>query len=126
VLLARSNDEIDPNDIFSQVMGPERGDRLRMCGGGVSPSDVWGVIPTRTAQHFFTADQRCKMSMLEELVKEQGRQLVEVRVNMAQENLSNRSRNGYLESNQPTTPTNSINSLRVLVPITKGITSLLL
>jgi hypothetical protein len=70
------------------------------------------------------AKQREKIARLEEKTKEQGRLLAEVLANMLQnKNLSNQSRVGSLESNQQTTPTNNINSLRVLVPIIKGIIS---
>jgi hypothetical protein len=35
-----SADSIGPEDIFSQVMGLERSGRIRMCGGGVAPSNI--------------------------------------------------------------------------------------
>jgi hypothetical protein len=108
-----SNDEIGPADIFSQVMGPERSGRLRMCGGGVAPSDIWADTPTRGTQQLFMAEQRNKIQSLEEQVKEQGRLLAEIRAQMSQNtNISNQSRAGSLESNRQTTPTN--NSLREL------------
>jgi hypothetical protein len=114
-------DEIGPDDIFSQVMGPERSGRLRMCGAGIAPSDIWGAIPTRTTQQLVMADQRDKISMLEELVKEQGRLLSEVRANMPQHNnLSTQSRAESHDTNYQTAPPNDTNSLRVLVSLTKG------
>jgi hypothetical protein len=123
-----SNDHIGPDEIFSQVMGPERSGWLQMCGGGVAPSDIWGVTPTRTAQHLAMAEQRRRIAMLEErdkmqpeLILEQDRLLAEVGASMVQNNLSNHSRAGSLESDRQATPTNTTNLLRVLVPITKRI-----
>ena len=44
-------DEPGPDDIFSTVMGKDRYGDAGMYGLGVRPSDVWGVIPSRSACH---------------------------------------------------------------------------
>nr|XP_043623702.1 uncharacterized protein LOC122595414 [Erigeron canadensis] len=46
-----SNDTPGPDDIFSKVMGKDRNGDAIMYGLGVRASDVWGVIPNRSACH---------------------------------------------------------------------------
>ncbi|PWA67365.1 transposase, Ptta/En/Spm [Artemisia annua] len=46
-----SIDKPEPDDIFSTVMGKDRNGDANMYGLGVRASDVWGVIPSRSACH---------------------------------------------------------------------------
>ncbi|PWA73778.1 transposase, Ptta/En/Spm [Artemisia annua] len=45
------SDKPGPDDIFSTVMGKDRNGDAGMFGLGVRASDVWGVIPSRSACH---------------------------------------------------------------------------
>lgn len=44
-----STDNPGPDDVFSKVMGKDRNGDAVMYGLGVRGSDVWGVIPSRSA-----------------------------------------------------------------------------
>ncbi|XP_024966030.1 uncharacterized protein LOC112506246 [Cynara cardunculus var. scolymus] len=44
-----SLDEPGPNDVFSKVMGKDKHGSARMYGLGVRGSDIWGVLPSRSA-----------------------------------------------------------------------------
>ncbi|XP_076955224.1 uncharacterized protein LOC143629975 [Bidens hawaiensis] len=44
-----STDNSGPDDVFSKVMGKDRNGDAVMYGLGVRGSDVWGVIPSRSA-----------------------------------------------------------------------------
>nr|XP_043612408.1 uncharacterized protein LOC122584259 [Erigeron canadensis] len=46
-----SNDKPGPDDVFSKVMGKDRNGDVVMYGLGVRASDVWGVLPSRSACH---------------------------------------------------------------------------
>jgi hypothetical protein len=120
-LSPRCTNTIRPEDIFSQVIGSKRNGQIRMCGGGIAPSDIWGDIPTHSTHQLIMADQREKISRLEEQVREESRMLVEIHINLTQNNnnLSNVSRIGLLESNQLTSPTNNASTLRLIVSIIK-------
>ncbi|XP_076934418.1 uncharacterized protein LOC143600682 isoform X2 [Bidens hawaiensis] len=48
-LLEGSTDNPGPDDVFSKVMGKDRNGDAVMYGLGVRGSDVWGVIPSRSA-----------------------------------------------------------------------------
>jgi hypothetical protein len=71
MLFSGLTNAIGPEDIFSQVMGPERSGRIRIYGRGVASVDIWGEVPTRGTQHLIMADQKEKILRLEEQVKEQ-------------------------------------------------------
>ncbi|KAI5682894.1 hypothetical protein M9H77_04122 [Catharanthus roseus] len=43
-----SVDIIAPNDILSQVLGPDKYKRVHMLGGGIHAINVWGEHPNRT------------------------------------------------------------------------------
>ena len=43
-------DEPGPQDIYSKVMGNEKNGTAGMYGLGVRASDVWGVVPSRSAR----------------------------------------------------------------------------
>ncbi|KAI3678092.1 hypothetical protein L6452_37373 [Arctium lappa] len=44
-----SLDEPGPDDVFSKVMGKDKHGSARMYGLGVRASDIWGVMPSRSA-----------------------------------------------------------------------------
>ncbi|KVI06969.1 Transposase, Tnp1/En/Spm-like protein [Cynara cardunculus var. scolymus] len=44
-----SLDELGPNDVFLKVMGKDKHGSARMYGLGVRGSDIWGVLPSRSA-----------------------------------------------------------------------------
>ncbi|PWA60130.1 transposase, Ptta/En/Spm [Artemisia annua] len=44
-------DEPGPQDIYSKVMGNDKNGTAEMYGLGVRASDVWGVVPSRSARH---------------------------------------------------------------------------
>ena len=41
-------DSVGRNDVFAKVMGEERSGRVRTYGLGVTQSDLWGDIPSRS------------------------------------------------------------------------------
>ncbi|GKA15077.1 eukaryotic translation initiation factor 5B [Tanacetum coccineum] len=43
-------DEPEPQDIYSKVMGNDKNGTAEMYGLGVRASDVWGVVPSRSAR----------------------------------------------------------------------------
>ncbi|CAI9115284.1 OLC1v1016143C1 [Oldenlandia corymbosa var. corymbosa] len=69
---ARSNlpyDFLDPigrDDIFSQVMGKDLPRRVQMVGLGVTPADVWGVIPSRQASYRMYMEQKEEINKVRE------------------------------------------------------------
>lgn len=42
-----AEDQIAPDDIFSQIMGKDKPGHVRMMGKGVCPTDVWSGTPRR-------------------------------------------------------------------------------
>ena len=55
------HDTIGPNDIFSQVMGKEKTGRVRMCGLGVCPSDVWGTVPSMGTSYMMAMEWKSQL-----------------------------------------------------------------
>ena len=47
VQLGDTKDDYGPNDIYSQVMGEDKGSYVRGYGLGPSPKDLWGLKETK-------------------------------------------------------------------------------
>ena len=78
-LLARlphgSHDSVAKNDIFSQVIGLDPPGRVRMYGLGVSPSDLWGNVPSKNACRRLILQQKNLMSEMNDKFAGQEQQL---------------------------------------------------
>ncbi|XP_042441187.1 uncharacterized protein LOC122026514 [Zingiber officinale] len=70
-----SNDPVSQNDIFAQIIGPDRPGRVRMLGDGVSPSDLWGEVPSRDTCNRLVMEQKTKLEKMDEQVKKQGQHI---------------------------------------------------
>ncbi|XP_073157960.1 uncharacterized protein [Henckelia pumila] len=52
------DDQVGQNDIFAQIIGPDRPGRVRMFGDGVNPSDLWGEVPSHSSCNRIVMEQR--------------------------------------------------------------------
>lgn len=119
-----SEDRLGPDDIFSQVLGPDKFGRVRMCGSGVHSSDVWGDTPSHSTSRRIIAEQHSELEKMKTQLSEQATQLREQGQQIAEMHallLSQRnnpsprdSRAMSMESNRSPTPTTSTGTLRVL------------
>ncbi|XP_075499252.1 uncharacterized protein LOC142537637 [Primulina tabacum] len=55
------DDQIGQNDVFAQIIGPDRPGRVRMLGDGVNPSDLWGEVPSRSTCNRIVMEQKKKL-----------------------------------------------------------------
>ncbi|XP_042419228.1 uncharacterized protein LOC122007570 [Zingiber officinale] len=62
------DDQVGQNDIFAQIIGPDRPGRVRMFGDGVNPSDLWGEVPSRSTCNRIVMEQRTKLEKMDKQV----------------------------------------------------------
>ncbi|KAG6397381.1 hypothetical protein SASPL_143548 [Salvia splendens] len=60
-------DQIAPNDIFSQIMGKDKPGHVRMMGKGVCPIDVWSGTPRSTSDRLLI-EYKYKIARLEAML----------------------------------------------------------
>nr|XP_027120578.1 uncharacterized protein LOC113737565 [Coffea arabica] len=70
-----SNDDVGRNDAFAQVFGEDNNGRVRMYGLGVTPSDKWGNVPSRSTCQRIVMEQKAAISKMEDKFAEQDQQL---------------------------------------------------
>ncbi|XP_042443904.1 uncharacterized protein LOC122029006 [Zingiber officinale] len=97
-----SNDPVNQNDIFAQIMGPDRPGRVRMLGDGVSPSDLWGEVPSRGTCNRLVMEQQTKLEKMDEQIKKQGQHIAMLEAKISDQ--SNQSHFSNCNSNQHTSP----------------------
>lgn len=61
-----SNDDVGRNDAFAQVFGEDNNGRVRMYGLGVTPSDKWGNVPSRSTCQRIVMEQKAVISKMEQ------------------------------------------------------------
>ncbi|XP_027155303.1 uncharacterized protein LOC113755501 [Coffea eugenioides] len=70
-----SNDDVGRNDAFAQVFGEDNNGRVCMYGLGVTPSDKWGNVPSRSTCQRIVMEQKAAISKMEDKFAEQDQQL---------------------------------------------------
>ncbi|XP_075475070.1 uncharacterized protein LOC142505838 [Primulina tabacum] len=65
------DDQIGQNDVFAQIIGPDRPGRVRMLGDAVNPSDLWGEVPSRSTCNRIVMEQNKKLEKMDEQIKKQ-------------------------------------------------------
>ncbi|XP_042400887.1 uncharacterized protein LOC121990906 [Zingiber officinale] len=88
-LLEDYNDQVSPNDIFAQIMGPDRPGRVRMLGDGISPSDLWGLVPSRGTCNRLVMEQNAKLEQMNEQIKKQGQHITMVKTKISEQSSIN-------------------------------------
>ena len=63
-------DSVGRNDVFAKVMGEERSGRVRTYGLGVTQSDLWGDIPSRSTCFRLVMEQSAAMSKMERRIQQ--------------------------------------------------------
>ncbi|XP_027118274.1 uncharacterized protein [Coffea arabica] len=63
-------DSVGRNDVFARVMGEERSGRVRTYGLGVTQSDLWGDIPSRSTCFRLVMEQSAAMSKMERRIQQ--------------------------------------------------------
>ncbi|XP_073126766.1 uncharacterized protein [Henckelia pumila] len=69
------DDEVGQNDIFAQIIGPDRPGRVRMFGDGVNPSDLWGEVPSLSTCNRIVMEQKTLLEKMDEQIKKQGQHI---------------------------------------------------
>ncbi|XP_073037274.1 uncharacterized protein [Primulina eburnea] len=69
------DDQIGQNDVFAQIIGPDRPGRVRMFGDGVNPSDLWGELPSRSTCNRIVMEQKTKLEKMDEQIRKQGQHI---------------------------------------------------
>ncbi|XP_073131248.1 uncharacterized protein [Henckelia pumila] len=69
------DDEVGQNDIFAQIIGPDRPGRVRMFGDGVNPFDLWGEVPSRSTCNRIVMEQKTLLEKMDEQIKRQGQHI---------------------------------------------------
>ncbi|XP_075481960.1 uncharacterized protein LOC142522439 isoform X3 [Primulina tabacum] len=69
------DDQIGQNDVFAQIIGPDRSGRVRMLGDGVNPSDLWGEVPSRSTCNRIVMEQKTKLEKMDEQIRKQGQHI---------------------------------------------------
>lgn len=92
--LESSEQDKGPNDIFAQVIGPDKDGRVRMYGYGTAASDVFGDTPSRAASYRMNMEYKADLETMKKRVDAQDRQIQDLlRVNKEMaSNLSNVTR----------------------------------
>ncbi|XP_027174484.1 uncharacterized protein LOC113774118 [Coffea eugenioides] len=70
-----SNDDVGRNDAFAQVFREDNNGRVRMYGLGVTPSNKWGNVPSRSTCQRIVMEQKAAISKMEDKFAEQDQQL---------------------------------------------------
>ncbi|XP_073309076.1 uncharacterized protein [Primulina huaijiensis] len=70
------DDQIGQNDVFAQIIGPDRPGRVRMLGDGVNPSDLWGEVPSRSTCNRIVMEQKTKLEKMDEQIRKQVQNIV--------------------------------------------------
>ncbi|XP_042443045.1 uncharacterized protein LOC122028082 isoform X2 [Zingiber officinale] len=105
------NDQVSPNDIFAQIMGPDRSGRVRMLGDGISPSDLWGVVPSRGTCNRLVMEQNAKLEQMNEQIKKQGQHIT-----MLETKISEQSSTNPLSNSNNSRHTSSSSNLQGSIP----------
>ncbi|XP_073129145.1 uncharacterized protein [Henckelia pumila] len=69
------DDQIGQNDIFAQIMGPDRPGRVRMLGDGVKTTDLWGEVPSRSTCNRIVMEQKTLLEKMDEQIRKQGQHI---------------------------------------------------
>ncbi|XP_042454960.1 uncharacterized protein LOC122039011 [Zingiber officinale] len=99
------DDQVGQNDIFAQIIGPDRPGRVRMFGDGVNPSDLWGEVPSRSTCNRIVMEQRTKLEKMDEQVRKQGQHIAMLESKIC--NQSNQNLGSNYNSIQHTTLSSS-------------------
>ena len=118
-----TEDSVGKNDVFAQVVGQDKHGHVRMYGFGICPTDVWGDEPSRSGSQRLVLDQKheilemkAKFAQQEEQIKDQARELANLKAYLEQQNghnLLNQSRITSTSSNHMSTSSSSLRPLKV-------------
>ncbi|XP_071940100.1 uncharacterized protein [Coffea arabica] len=117
-----TEDSVGKNDVFAQVVGQDKHGHVRMYGFGICPTDVWGDEPSRSGSQRLVLDQKheilemkAKFAQQEEQLKDQARELANLKAYLEQQNghnFMNQSRITSTSSNHMSTSSSSLSPLK--------------
>nr|XP_027071835.1 uncharacterized protein LOC113696652 [Coffea arabica] len=111
-----SNDDVGRNDAFAQVFGEDNNGCVRMYSLGVTPSDKWGNVPSRSTCQRIVMEQKAAISKMEDKfaeqdqqLKDQAKELAELKAMVCQQQNSGSKTSGSINS----TSSNHVSKSRI-------------